>query len=160
MNTYTLSLTSLSSTAIQYLPTIDFVDHTQLTLDVSNIDNTFIPLYMKVHWGEGESEIFDNNILSKPSSIIDPLLNGTYIHEYFPSETALYKLLSAQVLIQYSNEQKYYALIPIRIRTKDFFESILDMDLINTNILPVESNASEHQLKTYAEGYIIELRGE
>lgn len=161
MNTYTLTLTSLSSTAVQYLSTIDLVDHTILTLNIAGLDKKFTPLYLKINWGEGASEIFDNNVLAtySPGVLYDPLLSSLYTHEYFPSEFALYKLLSAQVYVQYSTDGFYYALIPIRIRTMDYFESIGDLELINTNILPVESNASEHQLKTSAEGYIIELRG-
>lgn len=163
MNTHTLTLTSLSSTAVQYLSTIDLIDHTKLTIDISGLDNDFIPLYLKIHWGEGDTELFDNDILYYRNELgnllFEPILDGTYTHEYYPSETALYKLLSAQVFLKYTNEGFYYALIPIQIKTKDYFESIGDMDLINTNILPTENSPSEHQFKTSADGYIIELRG-
>lgn len=163
MDTYTLTLTSLSSTAIQYLSTINLVDHTKLVIDISGLNNDYIPLYLKIHWGEGVTELFDNDILYYRNNLgnilTEPILDGIYEHHYYPSSLALYKLLSAQVFIQYTNDGFYYALIPIKVKTKDYFESVGDMDLINTNILPTESNAAEHQFKTTAEGYIIELRG-
>lgn len=160
MTTYTLALTSLSSTEVQFLSTIDLLDHTKLTLDITGLDDAFIPLFLKINWGEGESEIFDNDVittLKNTAFSFQPILS-TYSHEYYPSETTLYKLMSAQVYLKYANEGFYYALIPLRIRTKSFFEAIGDMDLINTNILPTEDSFSEHQFKTTAEGYIIELR--
>ncbi len=165
MNTYTLNLSSPTSAYIAYLPELEVDDFTRLTLDLSDINETILPVYLKIDWGFGETVLYDNNIYKSGSNQINivrysPLLTDTYSNDYYPSETALYKSLSSQVLIRYSNGDITYMVIPIRIRTYGYSESIGDLTLINTNILPIESNVSEHQLKTSVDGYILDLRGD
>lgn len=164
MNTYTLSLSSPSSSYISRLDSIYFDDHTKLTLDLSNIRESIIPNYVKINWGlTVDSIIYDNDVYSSGRDDINTLrfskvLNDTYSFEYYPSSTSLYKNLSAQVLVNYTNGDNAWFIIPIQIRTYDYFESIGDIKLINTNILPLSGNPLEYQLASTNDNQLIELR--
>jgi hypothetical protein len=163
MNSYTLQLSSNATSYTSTLPLIELDDHTMFYLDLSRLHKSIIPVFLQIDWGFGEVLTYDNNIFdennSQPSNFI-PLFVDSYSHEYFPSATALYLSLSAQVLVRYATGDYAWFIIPIQIRTYGFAESVGDLTLINTNILPIEENLSEHQLKTSKDGYIIELRGD
>lgn len=161
MNTFTLYLSSSTPAHIEVRPTLYLDDYTNLTINTELISKKVVPIYMKIDWGDHTSVSYDNLYLFQNDLNVmkfSTSLNGEYSHEYYPSSTALYKVLSAQVFIQYSNTDMAWFLIPIQIRTYGYVESVYDVDLVNTNILPVEKNSAEHQLKTYKDGYIVELR--
>lgn len=165
MNTYNLNLVSTNTATIETLPLIDLDDYTLLTINLEQLSETVIPIYLTISWEPNSVETYDNNLYRSGNNYTNPLrfsplLTTEYSHEYFPSERALYKSLSAQVLVKYSNGDETWFVIPIRIRANGYFESIQDLTFINTNILPISSNKSEHHLKTTKDGYIIELRGE
>lgn len=164
MNKHTITLSSSSSSHVETLSTIQFDDHTELTVDLSQISERIIPIYVKMNWGDGNEEQYDtNNIYSKDGVVnplkFSPLLSQTYNHEYFPSETSLYKSLSAQFLVEFSDGNYCWFVQPIEIKTYDYFESIEDLKILNFNILPDELNSKEYQFKTKKDGYLIELRG-
>jgi hypothetical protein len=122
----------------------------------------FLPIFMKIDWGDGSYNTYDNDVFVKSRDKINifkisPILTNTYIKEYYPSDSALYKNLTAQILIEYSNGDHTWVTIPINIRSYDYFESIYDLNIVNTNILPVSSNSLAYQLKTSEGGFIIEL---
>ena len=162
MNSYTLFLSSSGTSYIKSNSELNFDDHTLLTLSVSALNEKVLPIYLQIDWGFGNVLTYDNNIYESGNPIykFSPILTNTYSYEYYPSSTAMYKSLSAQILVRYSNGDYTWFVIPIRIRSYDYSESIKDLDLINTNILPNDSNTSEHQLKTSEGGFIIELRGD
>lgn len=163
MNNYNISLSSNSSTYSQLLSTLEFDDHTTLEINTTGISNEVMPIYIKIDWGDGDSETFNNSIDSNRSIATvfttSELFNKSYSHEYYPSEDTLYKELSAQVLVTYSNGNFSYFVIPILIRTYDYFESVYDLHLKHTNILTLEHNPKEHYFSTEKDGYLIELRG-
>jgi hypothetical protein len=137
-------------------------DTSVLTLDLSYITERIVPISVRIDWGDGSIENFDKN--SSNNDIINifkfsPLLLNTYTHQYYPSESCLYKCLSAQILITYCNGDYSWFILPLKIRTYDYFESIRDIKLINTNILPNDDNSKEHQLLTSLNRYTIELIG-
>ena len=138
MNTYSLSLTSTSSSAIVVIPEIKMEDYSQLTISLANIYERTLPIYMKIDWGDGDVQIYNNNIYdSAINSIIrySPLLTNVYTKQYYPSATSLYKTLSAQLLINYSDGHYSWFIIPLKIRTYDYFDSIGDIKLQNTSII-------------------------
>lgn len=162
MNTYSIALSSNSYNYSQKLSTIYFDDYSELEIDPSNLYNGIVPIYMKIDWGDGNSETFDNPISRIGSATVfstSVLFNTTYTHEYHPSPTTLYSQLSAQILITYMNGEFSFFILPIQIRTYDYFESIYDMHIKHTNILPLENNPKEHYFSTERDGYLIELRG-
>jgi hypothetical protein len=166
MNTYQLNLTNSSTSSINILPRLVMNDLSTLVLNLTGMNETILPLFLKIDWGFGDTIIYDNNIykIGKTQSIIDghysPLFMDTYSNVYYPAPDSLSASLSAQVLVNYANGHVSYFLIPIIVKTYNYSQSIGDLTLINTNILPVEGNLSEHQLKTLSGGYIIEIRGD
>lgn len=162
MNYTTVSLSSGSTNSVIMWPLVELEDHTQLNLQLTDINEDYVPLYLKISWGDGKVETFDNNLYKKDKNLIkiqkySPILLDSYAHEFFPSSYANYKELSAQVLLEYSNGNSTWIVIPIRIRTYDYFESVSGLELVNTNILPLSSNASEHQLKASVNNQLIEF---
>ena len=164
MNTHTTLLSSLTSNHIELVESLDFDDQTTLSIVLSNIYDSSMPLYLKISWGDGEIETFENNRCEIVNgkvvyfSCILPLFNRTYTHTYYPSSTSLYKNLSAQIFIEYPNNEKNWFILPIKIRTYDYSESIGEMTLINTNILPTVSNNKEYQFNIDKGDYVVEIR--
>lgn len=159
MTNYPLILSSNNPAYVEILPLLNMDDHSTLIVDLTLINEDIPPTNIQFDWGDGNIENFDVNSI-EPIGInifkLSPLLKDGYIHIYYPSETALYKSLSAQILIHYCNGQYAWFIQPIKIRTFDYFESIGDMDLVNTTILP-SNNTKEYQLLTHKNQYAIEL---
>jgi len=164
MNTNTTLLSSLSSNHVESFDSIEFDDLTTLSIVLSGVYSGNIPLYLKISWGDGEIETFDNDIYEKVNGEITyfngtlPLFNKTYTHIYYPSSTSTYKSLSAQVLVEYPNNEKNWFIIPIRIRTYNYSESIGEITLINTNIIPDDGNNKEYQFNIDQGDYVVEIR--
>jgi hypothetical protein len=164
MNNYTLALSSNNTEYISVNPLLEFDDFTTLTIDLSGLNTSLIPKYLKISWGDGEEESFDNDIFPNNQRKvnvfnINSIFNTSYKHEYYPSKTSLYKKLSAQVLVNYTNGDNNWFIIPINIRTYDYYESIYDLSLKNTNILPITDNSKQHQFITDKGGFTVELQG-
>jgi len=163
MNTHAISLTSSTTNHIQTFSSLDLYDYTELTFNLEGLTEKITLSYVKIDWGDGLIETFDkNNIFVLDRTKINalkfnPILSETYSHEYYPSETSLYKSLTAQVLVAYTDDTYSWFIQPIRIRTYDYFEAVGDLTLLNTNILPVASNKKEHQFKCDVGGTLVEL---
>jgi len=151
MNSYSLSLSTTASSGIQILPLLEMEDYSKLSLDMSQVYNKTIPIYVEIDWGDGKKEIFDNDTYGNRiyNELLfmnyNPCLTDIHTHEYYPSETCLYKLMTLQILVKYSNGDVTYFQMPIKIRTYDFFDSIGRLKLINVNIL---KNQLEYQFET------------
>jgi hypothetical protein len=161
MNSYTLSLSSNDTNYIYHSSEIELDDHTNFNVDISALSEKVLPIFLKIDWGDGRSQTFNNDVFKTGRENINifkysPLLTQIYSNEYYPSETSLYKSLTAQFLVNYSNGEFSWFVIPISIRSYDYFESIYDLQLINTNILPDITNPKEHQFKTDAGSFIID----
>lgn len=159
MNNYNLQLPTNTTSYYEKLETISIDDQFNLNLDFSLLTETILPINIEIDWGDGNIENYDKNNIDTDNINIfkfSPLLIAQYNHIYNPSETSLYKCLSAQVLVNYCNGDVTWYVIPIKIRTYDYFESIGDIILQNTNILP-DNNQKEHQLLISKGGYTIEL---
>jgi hypothetical protein len=161
MNIYELTLPTNTTSYYEKLNQIDMDDRSLFRLDVSAITERIIPINIQIDWGDGVIENFDKNNISLTTINVfkfSPLLLQTYTHIYTPSETSLYKSLSAQIIINYCNGDYTWFVIPIKIRTYDYFESIGDILIQNTNIMPID-NVKEHQMIISKGGYTIELIG-
>jgi hypothetical protein len=84
------------------------------------------------------------------------ILQDTYSFEYYPSKTATYKKMTAQFLIKYTNKNTTLITIPIEIRSADYFESVYDMKMISTHILP-EDGFKTHKFLTSKGNYVVEV---
>lgn len=166
MNFKTIALSSNSSNYFEVLAEVQLEDMTTIYLNLSGITESTLPLNLKIDWGNNDPQFYDNNTYKKyrTDSILNEILYGkfssiltqNYENIYYPSETSLYKSLSAQVYIQYGNGDASWFIIPIKIRTSDYFESIYDLKLINSIFLPLTSNTKKHIFTTSKDGYIIE----
>lgn len=163
MNTYNLSLSSNTTNFTSHVKLLEFQDYTKLNIDLSGISDTIIPVYVKIDWGLGDVvELYDNNIYRTGRDNVNalnfsPVLTNLYSNEYKPSSYALYKSLSAQVLVNYTNGDNNWFVIPIKIRTYDYFESLGDLKILNTNILPISGNPVEYQLESTINKQLIEM---
>jgi len=162
MNSYTLTLSSPKPDYTHIVDVLNFEDYTKLRIDISNLSEKIIPINLKVDWGDGNSELYDNDIFVNSRDQVNifrvsPLLTKIYEKDYFPSSTALYKNLTAQISVNYSNGDVGWFIIPIAIRSYDYFESIYDLKTYNCNILPISANSSEYQFITHIGKYVVEL---
>ncbi len=166
MNIRTITLSSNTTNYTQILDTLNLEDLTTLNVVLSGVVESYIPLGMDVDWGDGKVIHFDNNTYKnyRTQSIINEVLYGKvssifqneYNNVYYPPEHTLFKNLSAQFYIKYSNGDRAWFIIPIEIRSYDYFEAIYDMKIIDTTILPLTSNNKKHTFATEKDGYIIE----
>ena len=167
MNSYVLSLSSNSTSAVQIKSEVVFDDLTTLRVNLSGLTESFVPIYLKLDWGDGASEIINNSLYKvyREESILNEViygkfssvLNEDYYHTYYPSATARYKSLSAQVYVEYANGQYSWFVQPISIVTRDYFESIGDIKLISTNLLPLSTNNKQQQFAVDSGGFLIEM---
>jgi hypothetical protein len=163
MNLKVISLQSANTSTIETLELVELYDHTKITLNLDNIYDGTIPVFVKIDWGDGDSITIDNDIFNYPDRINlnifnpNPILTTPYSHEYYPSKNSLYLFLTLQVLIYYSDSNYNLFTIPIQIRTNDFFEAIEDIKLIGVNILPYSYNPKQYQLKASVNQQIIEI---
>lgn len=166
MNSYTLKLSSTNTSNVSRLGELNFDDYTTLKINLQAVTESVVPLYMKIDWGTGsEPIIYDNdlyrdNVDERNLFKFSPILNASYSYEYYPSSYALYKSLSAQVLIQYVNGDYSWFIIPIRIRTFDYLESLSDVKLINSNILSDSNDSIEYQFRSIKDNQLFELRND
>ena len=151
MNSYTLTLSSNSTSYTKELPILEMEDNCVLSVNTQQLYNSIIPIYVKIAWGDGTVETFDNDCYGNNTynNLIfmnfNPCLTDLHTHEYFPSETCLYKWLYAQILIKYSDGNVSYFQQPIQIRTYDFYDSIGRLEIINVNL---NKTQKEYQFKT------------
>lgn len=166
MNTKTLILSTNSSSYIEVMDTVIFNDATVLNVTLNDVYEDILPISLQINWGDNNILYYDNDLykLYKKESIIPEVLYGkfskilqnTYSFEYYPSKTATYKKMTAQFLIKYTNKDTTLITIPIEIRSADYFESVYDMKLISSHILP-DNNIKTHKFLTNKGKYIVEV---
>jgi hypothetical protein len=167
MNSYVLSLSSNATSAVEIRPLVTFDDHTTLRVNLSGLTEAFVPVYLKLDWGDGQSETINNSLYKvyREESILNEViygkfssvLNEDYLHSYYPSSSARYKCLSAQVYLEYADGNSSWFVQPIKIVTRDYFESIYDIRLIDTNLLPLSTNNKQQRFSVDAGGFLIEM---
>lgn len=167
MNSYVLSLSSNSTSAVEVKQEITFDDYTTLRINLSGLTESFVPIYLKLDWGDGVDEIINNSLYKvyREDSILNEViygkfssvLNEDYLHSYYPSASARYKSLSAQIYVEYADGQFSWFVQPIKIVTRDYFESIYDIRLISTNLLPLSTNNKQQHFSIDSGGFLIEM---
>lgn len=168
MNTYNISLSTISTSLTSNLDTVDLFDQTEVSVDLNNVFSEVFPYYVAIDWGDG-SEVFEPEIKTfinyRTESILDeitkgvspPFLNTKYKHIYFPSPTSLVKSLTLKVGIQYTTGEITQVNIPVDIRTEGYYENIRDVKLEGVKILNNTNLDSTLQLRTEIDNYIVEM---
>lgn len=166
MNSYTLSLSSNATSAVQIASEVIFDDYTTLNINLSGLTELFVPIYLRINWGDGLLQSFSNSVYKvyREDSIYNEVIYGKfssifnvdYPHSYYPSASARYKSLSAQVYVEYTDGNYFWFIQPIKIVTRDYFEAIYDIKLISTNLLPVSSNRKQQHYAIDEGGFLVE----
>jgi len=166
MNERTIPIESTSTAFSALYSEVVLYDFTNVTFLLSGIDETLLPLYLKINWGDGNLDTIFNRFVKdyKKDNIIPEILYNkvsTIItdapaHLYYPSSTARYKKLSAEILIEYFNGDVCSIIQPFKIITTDYFESIGDLRHLHTNIMPLTSNNKQFIFSTLKDGFLIE----
>lgn len=163
MNTYTISLSSNNTSTYTQLDVQSIIDYSLITLDLDNVYSKIIPLFLRIDWGDGVVDTINNDIFGISSkeniNIFNPMpvLNTPQKHYFYPS-TTLYTEYTIQVSLYYSNGEQSIFIIPLKVISSDYHESIKDMLLVNVNILPDENNSKEYQILTEFDNQIVEFR--
>lgn len=142
---YTISLSSNPSSTNIVLNTIQLSDITSLTLSLSNIDRSRIPVSLRLRWGDNsEDEFYNNNFFIDYSkqSILDQVRYGVnytllreYNHVFYPSDTSLSRNLSCQVKLTYQDSTSCRFVIPITIYSPSFYSKVGDLKLQASNFV-------------------------
>lgn len=166
MNNYSINLSSNSSSGYQITDELIFDDATKLNVNLLHIYEDVYPGSVHIDWGDGYTESISNEFFKRyrETSIINEVIYGkftkipttTYSHTFYPSATALYKSTTAQIRIDYVNGSNYTFNVPITIRSGDYYETIFDLDLVSTAIMPLSSNIKSYTFATEQGSYILE----
>jgi hypothetical protein len=162
MNTAYITLSSNSSNFTTTLRELSVIDTTTLYVNLSNVSEVTLPLYLDIQWGDGKSVFEENDVFSDDSYENNFITLNRYtsffykIHNntYYPSGTSLTKRLTAVCKMKYCNNNVSTFNIPILIRNGDYNSTIEDVYLVNTIY---NSNKKIHQLLTKRDGYVIEV---
>ena len=168
MNTYTVYLTSTSVTGTQELPTVELFDLTKLSLDLSQVHSGVFPNYLAINWGddsgleEPDITIYRNyktdSIYPEVRDGASPVFfNNQYPHIFYPSDTALKKVLTMRVNVGYITGQTTQLSAPLNIRTQGYYETVGDMELLGVDLLNNKYNSSRFTLLTKESNHIVQL---
>ena len=165
MNTRTILLSTNSSSYNEVLDTVFLNDATRLNVVLGNVYEDVVPISLQINWGDDKILYYDTDLYKdyKTDSIINEIIYGkfskilqdTYSFDYYPSTTHTYKITKAQFLIDYTDNNKSLITIPIQIRSSDYFESVGDLKMISTHVIP-EDNTKLHKFITQKNNYIVE----
>jgi len=163
MNKQYITLESSTTSYSIVLDELLLDDHTELFLNVSNIYNNMLVLYMRIDWGDAHTQIYENDIYVIDEKDVNaltynPVLSKPYSHQYYPSDKALYKSLTAQVAVGYSNGDTNLFTLPIKIRTYDYFESIYDLELHSLDIIPSYPQKLKYSFIEKKNNYLVSMQ--
>lgn len=166
MNTYNILLDSTSTAHVETLPEIILDDRTTVNVILSGVSESSLPLSLAIDWGDNTTQpIINGSYFTqyRTQPITNEVLYGrlsnilatTYSHTYVPAAAALYKAVTAQIVLKYVNGDTTEFYIPIKVRSAEYYESIYDMSLLSTTIVSLTSNAKAFTYATET-GYIVE----
>lgn len=165
MNTKSIVLSTNSSSYVEVMDTLILNDATTLTVILGDVYEDVLPLSLKINWGDDNILYYDNDMYKnyRNESIINEIIYGKfskilqqeYSFDYYPSTTHTYKRTKVQFLIEYTNNNKSLITLPIEIRSSDYFESVGDIKMISTHVIP-EDNIKLHKFITDKYNYIVE----
>lgn len=165
MNTKSIVLSTNSSSYVEVMDTLILNDATTLTVFLGDVYEDVLPLSLKINWGDDNILYYDNDLYKnyRNESIINEIIYGKfskilqqeYSFDYYPSTTHTYKRTKVQFLIEYTNNNKSLITLPIEIRSSDYFESVGDIKMISTHVIP-EDNIKLHKFITDKYNYIVE----
>ena len=168
MNTYTLILSSTTSTQQVSAGTVDLFNATEVTLQLKDVYSDVFPNYIGIDWGDG-SAIYEPDIKIyrdyRTESIFPEVQKGVtpvtfsnnYKHKYYPSTYALKKSLTFKMNIGYVTGGTLRLSIPIVVNSQSYYENVDDIDIIGVDLLNDVNNSSRITLLTKNNNYLVQL---
>jgi hypothetical protein len=157
MNTATLSLSSNNTNFNTTVPLLSIVDITKLELNLFQVSEKFLPLYLQLDWGDGNNIFVENDMFS-PKTLINNTFSSFFYQNftniYYPNADSKTRQLTAVCTLKYCNNDVSTFIIPITITNYNYNESIEDMYLLNTVL---ETDKKIHQFVTKKDGLLIEV---
>ncbi len=157
MNTAYSSLSSNNTSTSSILPLVTLNDVTTLNVTLTGVSENFLPCFLKINWGDGNVDFFENDILLSLYSVeskYSNVLNRSYDHIYYPSISSTSQPLTATFEISYCNNDISTFIIPISVINYNYTQSIEDLKLVNT---VSKFDKKIHQFVSKNNGYLIEL---
>lgn len=166
MNTVDIPFNTIFTSLTTVNDSVTFEDLTTAVFILSGITEDLTPISLTISWGDGSVDKYENSVFKnyRETSIFGEVLYNKfssifaehYTHIYSPSVSARFKKLSAEVMVEYSNGDIASLIQPIEITSGDFYETIGDVKLIKTNLLPLSGNNKQFMLATEIDGFLIE----
>ena len=150
--TYYLTLTATDVSGIQYLDEQVFLGTTNITFNLSGIDDSKnVTLKTSINFGDGSDIISSETEIIRTYSDTDETIRiaqyGTfsealnpYTHTYLPNIVTYYLQLSAQILFTFSNYAQYRIVIPIRIAQDSYFTVYENLQIVSTQFIDTSAN--------------------
>lgn len=157
MNNSYLALSSSNTSTTTNLPLVVLNDITTLNVVLTGVSENFLPCFLKINWGDGIEDFFENDVmlnLFSPINRYSEVLNTSYNHIYYPSISATSQNLSANFYVSYCNGDISTFTVPISVVNYNYTQSIEDLTLINTIN---KFDKKIHQFVSKNGGYLIEL---
>jgi hypothetical protein len=164
MTTRTISLSSNSTSTIINVPTVYMYDTCELIVSTIDIYTEKPITSLTFRWGDGsDDEHYVNDFFAETTDVIKGITFGydyniitDYYHQYSPSNIALTKVLSAQVLANYYDDTSCRFVIPIDITNPSLINKVGDLNLLS--IASVDPITDEYLLTLHAKngGYIVD----
>lgn len=167
MNSYAISLSSATTNIVSFIGTTYLTDVTNVTIDLLGVYDKILTSRILIDWGDGSPiENYDRSFFKdyKTDSIFPEILYGkesvllsnTYSHVFYSSDSTLQLVLTAQLTIVYTDNNQARFVIPISISSGSFYDTIYDLSLVGTNLLPLSTNPINFVFAIEKDGYIIE----
>lgn len=161
MNTLSVSLSSENTSQTTTFPFLLMEDRTTLSYILSGITERLLPNYLKIDWGDGVIETHENDILQEEDLTEDrysSIFLNKFEHEYYPSSTTTTKTLTAITTIKYINDDLSTFISPLSIVNYNYSNSIEDLHLVNTVIIPNNKDERIYQFVTKKGGHLVEMK--
>ncbi len=163
MTTQTIYLSSNIASTLVVSPTAYMYDITTLVLSTSSIYIEKPVISIAINWGDGtDTEYHINDFFAGQADSLNTISFGydytiikPYSYQYSPSNTALTRLLSAQLLVNYYDNTSCRFLIPINITNPSLVNKVGDLNIIGVNTLTL-SDEYIISLHTANDGYVID----
>jgi hypothetical protein len=168
MNTYTLILSSTTSTQQVSAGTVDLFNATEVTLQLKDVYSDVFPNYIGIDWGDG-SAIYEPDIKIyrdyRTDSIYPEIENGAspaflnqnYTHVYYPSDYALKKVLTFRAIVGYINGNTAAFSVPINVRSEGYYQIVDDLEIKNIDLLDDDENNNRYTFLTKKDNFIVQL---
>ena len=172
MSTITFNITADPISAIgEYLVVYDettLKGNPTVNLNFLDFDESqFKVKSLKIDWGDGSPiETYTPNIYLDyyyDSIIPEVKYNRTasvcleYNHTYNPASTAYFTRYAISILATYYNTRQGQFVIPLRIAKPSMYDNIGEINILNTQVLPLSTSNTIMNIQTQKDFYVVPI---